>query len=143
MVYIHFPANLTEEEEMLKLNDKKEKQGFKRSRNFEKKLQDPEKTPQPMVAFTPFAATQGEEREEREERPARPRGAQVRGLYDSFVKGDREPRPDREVGREEREERFRERRPVREREPLPKKAASTSQKGVFKDKRDVVAYEDD
>ncbi|XP_052789968.1 negative elongation factor E-like [Mya arenaria] len=289
MVYIHFPANLTEEEEMLKLkyarlrkkkkqlqalktikperepvkekpvkrpsesaedakeqakklvmsgaiklSDKKEKQGFKRSRNFEKKLQDPEKTPQPMVAFTPFAATQGEEREEREERPARPRGAQVRGLYDSFVKGDREPRPDREVGREEREERFRERRPVREREPLPKKgntvyvhgmgvseetlrktfsnfgkivnvsmekerncgfitfenmdsadiaiqegggamvegiqlkvsmarrqpsfdaatsdqsttswaaiAASTSQKGVFKDKRDVVAYEDD
>ena len=52
----------------IKLKDKKEKQGFKRSRNLEKKLQDPEKTPQPMVSFTPFAAVT-EEREEREERP--------------------------------------------------------------------------
>ena len=50
------------------MKDPKEKQGFKRSRNFEKKMQDPEKTPS-AVAFQPFAATHpDEEREEREER---------------------------------------------------------------------------
>ena len=56
----------------IKLSDKKEKQGFKRSRNLEKKLQDPEKLPATpaTVGFQPFAASHpdDEERVEREER---------------------------------------------------------------------------
>jgi len=55
--------------QLIKLDkDKREKHEFKRSRILEKKLLDPEKTPTPVVGFTPFAATQPppEEREERE-----------------------------------------------------------------------------
>ena len=53
----------------IKLSDKKEKQGFKRSRNLEKKLQDPEKTPVAPVGFQPFSAAHpDEEKDEREDR---------------------------------------------------------------------------
>ncbi|XP_045197091.1 negative elongation factor E-like isoform X2 [Mercenaria mercenaria] len=107
----------------IKLSDKKEKQGFKRSRNLEKKLQDPEKTPATpaTVGFQPFAASHpdDEERSEREDR--RPRQPRIRGLYDNFVRSERPERADsRSVEREDRrEERDRRERP--DREPLPKK----------------------
>lgn len=103
----------------IKLSDKKEKQGFKRSRNLEKKLQDPEKTPATpaTVGFQPFVASHpdDEERNDREER--RPRQPRMRGLYDNFVRGER---GDRGLDREERREE-RDRRDRPEREPLPKK----------------------
>ncbi|XP_060594827.1 negative elongation factor E-like [Ruditapes philippinarum] len=117
----------------IKLSDKKEKQGFKRSRNLEKKLQDPEKLPATpaTVGFQPFAASHpdDEERVEREDR--RPRHQRVRGLYDNFVRSERPPerpdriseRPDRGIEREDRrDDRDRRERPDRpDREPLPKK----------------------
>lgn len=106
----------------IKLSDKKEKQGFKRSRNLEKKLQDPEKTPSTpaTVGFQPFAATHPDE-EERPERE-RPRHPRARGLYDNFVRGERIERPDRGGEREEkREDRREERRDWSDREPYPKK----------------------
>lgn len=56
----------------IKLSDKKERKDFKRSRNLEKKLLDPEKTPATpaTVGFQPFASShpEEEERPEREER---------------------------------------------------------------------------
>lgn len=101
----------------IKLSDRKEKQGFKRSRNLEKKLQDPEKTPTTpaTVGFQPFAAAHPDE-EDRPERE-RPRHPRMRGLYDSFVRGERSDKG------EEREERRgdRDRRDWVEREPFPRR----------------------
>ncbi|KAH3791150.1 negative elongation factor E-like [Dreissena polymorpha] len=109
----------------IKLSDKKEKQGFKRSRNLEKKLQDPEKTPQPVVGFQPFAATHAEE--EREERG--PKSSLARGQkYTNFVRGEREHpgRPERADDHEE----WAERRDRRPREPLPEKGHTVHVKGL-------------
>lgn len=65
----------------IKIKENQEKQNFKRSKNFEKR-KDSEKLP--AVGFQPFSATHQDE-EEREK--ARPR---VRGLYDSFITGERD-----------------------------------------------------
>ncbi|XP_064616296.1 LOW QUALITY PROTEIN: negative elongation factor E-like [Liolophura sinensis] len=78
-------------------DDSKDKHSFKRSKNFEKKMKDTEKTPT-AVGFQPFAAFHQEEDERRDE--SRPR---VKKLYDSFV-GSREGRESRD-GREGRDSR--------------------------------------
>lgn len=102
----------------IKLGDKKEKQEFKRSRNLEKKLQDPEKITA-SVSFTPFAAIHPEEKEEeREDRRARP--SRIRGLYDTFVRGEKNavgPERERRVDGNMRDHM----KDRSDREPLPKK----------------------
>ncbi|KAL4218933.1 Serine/threonine-protein kinase N2 [Mactra antiquata] len=105
----------------IKLSDKKERKDFKRSRNLEKKLQDPEKTPATpaTVGFQPFVASHQEEDERPERDDRRSRQPRMRGLYDNFVRGERRE-PGERVDREERREE-RDRRDRPEREPLPKK----------------------
>ncbi|XP_029656219.1 negative elongation factor E isoform X1 [Octopus sinensis] len=80
-------------------NENKDKQSFKRSKNFEKKLKDPDKTPS-TVGFQPFSATHPDSQEKEEEKEVvKPRR---KGLSESFVMegGMRDTRYDRD--REER-----------------------------------------
>ncbi|GAB1598721.1 negative elongation factor E-like isoform X1 [Argonauta hians] len=63
-------------------NENKEKQSFKRSKNFEKKLKDPDKT-QSTVGFQPFSATHPDSQEKEDEKETtKPRW---KGLSESFV----------------------------------------------------------
>ncbi|XP_061189108.1 negative elongation factor E-like [Saccostrea echinata] len=81
----------------IKIKVDNEKQSFKRSKNQERKLKDPEKTPT-AVGFQPFAAAHPDEDDKDGNKSSqRPR---MRGLYDSFVSGGYDR--DREERREER-----------------------------------------
>lgn len=63
-------------------NENKDKQSFKRSKNFEKKLKDPDKTPS-AVGFQPFSATHVDSAEKDDDRElSKPRRKK---LFESFV----------------------------------------------------------
>lgn len=101
--------------------DSSEKKGFKRSKTWEKKLKDPEKTATPTVGFQPFCSTQPQEFENEK---------RVKPLHDSFISGGidgptkglepaKEERREREDRRRDREERGRD-HTRRDREPPEK-----------------------
>ncbi|KAK7095524.1 negative elongation factor E-like [Littorina saxatilis] len=98
----------------------KEKSGFKRSRNQEKRLKESDKHPA-AVGFQPFSATHSGEEDEKIESPK----PKIKGLYESFVtpasKFDGDQRRDRD-DRRERDDR-------RDREP-PRKGNTVYVNGV-------------